>query len=85
MTQNPDPVFASPKAETNPSIASVEEIMFRSNMINGETPTTEMPLFTHNAPMAPNPSSYPGEVFIDQLKIFRLEISDSTCPTSCGI
>ena len=45
----------------------------RANIINGETPTTEMPLLTHNAAMTPSPESRPrepGEVFMRDI-VFR--------------
>ena len=53
----------------------------RANIINGETPTTEMPLLTHNASMPPNPESSPrepGEGFIEEIEFHSNAISGET-------
>ena len=53
----------------------------RWKTISGETPTTEMPRLTHNAPMTPSPDSHPrepGEGFVQEIMFPSNTISGET-------
>ena len=53
----------------------------RWKTISGETPTTEIPLLAHNAPMTPRPESHsrePGEGFVQEIMFPSNTISGET-------